>query len=151
MRLLVRIIADHRPLGIASAMPYDLYQRVLGKNPDKAIAHPYYVSFYGLIAFVAEDLAAKGLKEKVRGAKLAAVSTCHGRLVPAISIIGVCAFRYRTFAGLYSYNFVSQDSDVGQRHLRCAFLIDIAQTSPAMTYRPPPRVLPLLRQVVASA
>src|SRR5712672_4526770 len=53
----------------------------------------------------------------VRGAKLVAVSTCHGRLVPAISIIGVCAFRYRTFAGLYSYNFVSQDSDVGQRHL----------------------------------
>ena len=54
---------------------------------------------------------------QVRGAKLVAVSTCHGRLVPAISIIGVCAFRYRTFAGLYSYNFVSQDSDVGQRHL----------------------------------
>src|SRR5262249_30706221 len=44
MRLLVRIIADHRPLGIASAMPYDLYQRVFGKNPDKAIAHPYFVS-----------------------------------------------------------------------------------------------------------
>jgi len=65
MRLLVRIIADHRPLGIASAMPYDLYQRVFGKNPDKAIAHPYYVSFYGLIAFVAEDLAARGLKEKI--------------------------------------------------------------------------------------
>ena len=36
----------------------------------------------------------------VRGAKLVAVSTCHGRLVPAISIIGVCAFRYRIFAGL---------------------------------------------------
>jgi len=49
-----------------------------------------------------------------------AVSTCHGRLVPAISIIGVCAFRYRTFAGRYSYNFivgVSRGSDVGQRHL----------------------------------
>jgi len=29
----------------------------------------------------------------------------------------VCAFRYRTFVGLYSYNFVGQDSDVGQRHL----------------------------------
>jgi hypothetical protein len=65
MRLLVRILADHRPLGVVSAVPHDLYQQVFGKNPDKAIAHPYFVSFYGLIALVSEDLAAKGLKEKI--------------------------------------------------------------------------------------
>jgi hypothetical protein len=65
MRLLVRIIADYQPLGVASAIPHDLYKRVFGSNPDKAIAHPYFISFYGLIAHVMEYLAAQGTKEKV--------------------------------------------------------------------------------------
>lgn len=65
MRLLIKIIADYRPLGITSAVPHDLYKRVFGSNPDRAIAHPYFISFYGLIALVAEDLAAKGLKDKI--------------------------------------------------------------------------------------
>src|SRR5882762_4965986 len=52
----------------------------------------------------------------VRGAKLVAVSTCHDRLVSAISNIRVCSSHCRTFGALYSYTLVSQDSDVGQPH-----------------------------------
>lgn len=63
--LLVRIIADHRPLGIASALPHDLYKQVFGSSPDKAIAHPYFVSFYGLVAHIAEYLAERGLRDKI--------------------------------------------------------------------------------------
>jgi hypothetical protein len=46
-------------------MPHDLYQKVFGKNSDKAISYPYFVSFYGLIAFVTEHLAQQGVREKI--------------------------------------------------------------------------------------
>jgi hypothetical protein len=42
LSLLVRILADHRPLGVSSAVPHDLYQRIFGKNPDNAVVHPYF-------------------------------------------------------------------------------------------------------------
>jgi hypothetical protein len=40
MHLLMRIIADHNPFGLISAVPTKLYFEVFGKNHDKVLAYP---------------------------------------------------------------------------------------------------------------
>jgi hypothetical protein len=65
MRLLVRILAGYKPLGIACAMPHDLYKRVFGKNPDRHISDPYFISFYGIVSHLAEYLSKQKIKDKV--------------------------------------------------------------------------------------
>ncbi|WP_316173835.1 MULTISPECIES: hypothetical protein [unclassified Bradyrhizobium] len=65
VRLLMRILRDHKPVGVASAMPHDLYQKVFGKNPDKVIRHPYFFSFFGVVAGVSQALARTGRIEPV--------------------------------------------------------------------------------------
>lgn len=65
VRLLMRTIRDYKPIGIASGTPHDLYQAVFGKNPDKIIRHPYFFSFFGVVAGVSEELARRGHVEQV--------------------------------------------------------------------------------------
>jgi hypothetical protein len=65
VRLLMRIIRDHKLTGIASGMPHDLYQRVFGNNPDKIIRHPCFFSFFGVVTGLSEALARRGHTEQV--------------------------------------------------------------------------------------
>jgi hypothetical protein len=53
IRLLIRIIEEHKFLGIINAMPLDTHKEVFGVLPDKGIQNPYFLSFFGLIALLA--------------------------------------------------------------------------------------------------
>src|SRR5882762_8440837 len=56
MHLLMRIIADHNPFGLISAVPTKLYFEVFGKNPDK-------VGYKGKVQFIFDEQ--KGQQEAV--------------------------------------------------------------------------------------
>jgi hypothetical protein len=63
--LLVKTIADHRPMGFACAVPYDLYQESFGRHSDKVLRYPYYFLFNSIVADTSRYLASKGITEKV--------------------------------------------------------------------------------------
>jgi hypothetical protein len=65
IRLLAATIAEHKLLGVASAMPNALYQEAFRLNIDPVIRYPYFISFYGLVVQLAEYLASQGIKEKI--------------------------------------------------------------------------------------
>jgi hypothetical protein len=50
MHLLMRIMADHKPFGLISAVPTKLYYEVFGKNPDKVLAYPYFFMINDLVS-----------------------------------------------------------------------------------------------------
>jgi hypothetical protein len=56
VRLLMSILARHKPMGIASAMPHDLYQSVFGTNEDQFIRFPYFFCFYAVVVAVSQYL-----------------------------------------------------------------------------------------------
>lgn len=65
VNLLINVLAETKAFGFVSAMPNDLYNEVFGAISDPAIRHPYFLSFYGIIAQLVEYLARIGSTEKV--------------------------------------------------------------------------------------
>jgi hypothetical protein len=63
--LLVKTIADYRPMGFACAVPYDLYQESFGRHSDKVLRYPYYFLFNSIVADTSRYLASRGITEKV--------------------------------------------------------------------------------------
>jgi hypothetical protein len=66
MHLLMRIIADHNPFGLISAVPTKLYFEVFGKNPDKVLAYPYFFMIQDLVSRMGFYLEKVGYKGKVQ-------------------------------------------------------------------------------------
>jgi hypothetical protein len=66
MYRLTRIIADHKLVGVLSAVPTKLYTEVFAGNPDKVLRHPYYFMIYDLVSRVAIYLEKVGCADKVQ-------------------------------------------------------------------------------------
>jgi hypothetical protein len=64
VRLLMATLVRYKPLGVAAAMPHDLYQDVFGKHPDKVVRYPYFFSFYSVVTHVSQYLASIGRVEQ---------------------------------------------------------------------------------------
>jgi hypothetical protein len=64
VRLLMATLVRYKPLGVAAAMPHDLYQEVFGSNSDKVIRYPYFFCFYSVVTHVSLYLASIGRIEQ---------------------------------------------------------------------------------------
>jgi hypothetical protein len=65
LRLLINLIEEHKIVGIASAIPHNIFFPMFGNHSHKYVRNPYFISFYGIAGRLTAYLAANGIKEKV--------------------------------------------------------------------------------------
>ncbi len=65
LRLLINLIEEHGLVGVASAIPHNIFYPMFGTYPHKWVRNPYYISFYGIAARLVRHLSASGTKEKL--------------------------------------------------------------------------------------
>lgn len=65
LRLLINLIEEHKIVGIASAIPHNIFFPMFGNHSHKYVRNPYFISFYGIAGRLIAYLAANGIKEKV--------------------------------------------------------------------------------------
>ena len=66
MHPFTRIIADHKLVGVVSAVPTKLFTDIFAGNPDKILRYPYYFMTYDLVSRYALWLEAVAFKDKVQ-------------------------------------------------------------------------------------
>lgn len=65
VKLLVSVIAEFRPLGLACSVPLDLYQSIFGGNPDRVLRNPYHFCLFSIVTQLLKFLTDSGIAEKV--------------------------------------------------------------------------------------
>jgi hypothetical protein len=54
LKLLVGVIVEHEPLGVASVMSNKLYREIFHDSPDRFLRQPYFLSFYSVVVDLVE-------------------------------------------------------------------------------------------------
>lgn len=65
LRLLVNLIEEHQIEGISSVIPHNIYVPLFGDMGHKSARNPYFISFFGICAFLALLTSRKYSNEKV--------------------------------------------------------------------------------------
>lgn len=65
VKLLVSVISEFKPLGVACCVPLDLYQSIFGKNPDRAMREPYHFCLFSIVTQLLNHLNQHGVSQKV--------------------------------------------------------------------------------------
>lgn len=65
LNYLVSLIRDYKPLGIASAIPQDVYQQLFAHYEAKYVINPYYLSFFFVISTLVKYNVRNRLTERV--------------------------------------------------------------------------------------
>jgi hypothetical protein len=63
--LLVKVIEDHGVVGVTSVISNDLHAQIFGKNADKIIRNPYFLSFYSIVIHFVEYAATEYPGERI--------------------------------------------------------------------------------------
>ena len=65
MTLLLRVIEEHKLLGVASIIPHSIFQTYFGKHPRRDVRNPYFPSLFGLVARIMMYHRALGIRDRL--------------------------------------------------------------------------------------
>ena len=59
LRLLIGVLSQYEPLGVASVISNDLHREIFQQNPDTIMRQPYFLSFHSVVVQLAEHAAVR--------------------------------------------------------------------------------------------
>jgi hypothetical protein len=57
LKLLVGVLAQHQPVGVASVISNDLHRKIFKDNVDPILRHPYYLAFHSTVVLLTDHAA----------------------------------------------------------------------------------------------